>query len=328
MPFSIGTTYEVTVFPTDDSRRCGLSDEGFLLFVATKDIRLINKMTKKTKLKWPYAYIKSYFYHPTKFSFEAGRLCESGQGIFSFCTANASRLLDEVRYRCKILSTQFNDVRQITVSYASTAAASVELPETRNTEEPCTNNNNGSDIAEFHIALHLGLTDNERTTVAMTRVKRRNAQRKHEKLTKCEYIQVQQDKGLNSVPKCHQTSMYTDMQLSDGQGGTDTSSRKVPAPCIGQKNNTDHCAALQCLQIIENHSGVDTQRDAIPTPDSLQRCRIEHGRDNAFYSNEIARSSAWREFGRGESFVHIENNRVLEMAARDLASERALAEPR
>ncbi|XP_043497025.1 uncharacterized protein LOC122520813 [Polistes fuscatus] len=88
--------FSVKVVETDASKRCGLETRTYTLVVAAVDIKLMDGDI--VLFTWPYRYIRRYGYKDGKFTFEAGRKCESGEG--SFCLEHGSQ--QEI-FRCMYL---------------------------------------------------------------------------------------------------------------------------------------------------------------------------------------------------------------------------------
>lgn len=99
--------FDVTLFPSDASKRCGLEpNKTYTLILTASAIELHEPVMNKTLYKWPYCYIRRYGYRSGKFTFEAGRRCESGEGVFHLEHSNQQQI-----FRC--LSTRMKSMKKI-----------------------------------------------------------------------------------------------------------------------------------------------------------------------------------------------------------------------
>ncbi|KAG1681915.1 Docking protein 2 [Nymphon striatum] len=86
-------SYPVTVIETTVSKRCGLEGQYELILTETS-ISIANISDSRQRLgfsswflfSWPYRFIRRYGRGKDSFSFEAGRKCQTGPGLFSFIT--------------------------------------------------------------------------------------------------------------------------------------------------------------------------------------------------------------------------------------------------
>ncbi|XP_024942539.1 uncharacterized protein LOC107269475 isoform X2 [Cephus cinctus] len=87
------SVFSVKVVETIASKRCGLENKSYTLIVASADMKLMDG--EVLLYTWPYRYIRKYGYRGGKFTFEAGRKCESGEGSFRLEHSNQQEI-----FRC------------------------------------------------------------------------------------------------------------------------------------------------------------------------------------------------------------------------------------
>uniref|UniRef100_A0A452ICM1 IRS-type PTB domain-containing protein n=1 Tax=Gopherus agassizii TaxID=38772 RepID=A0A452ICM1_9SAUR len=93
--FSAVNEFLVLVHRTDASARCGLSGH-YLLAALPKGLVLKTRQSRQTLLTWPYPFLRKFGHDKALFSFEAGRRCDSGEGIFTWATSRAAELCNLV----------------------------------------------------------------------------------------------------------------------------------------------------------------------------------------------------------------------------------------
>ncbi|XP_022236355.1 docking protein 1-like isoform X2 [Limulus polyphemus] len=98
--------YEVKVVETDASNRCGLSNR-YNLVVTSVNISLAEESAQgqvgHILFTWPYRHIRRYGSSSSKFSFEAGRKCVSGEGLFTFQTKDGLLIFQSVAAYVNVL---------------------------------------------------------------------------------------------------------------------------------------------------------------------------------------------------------------------------------
>ncbi|XP_067391279.1 docking protein 3 [Emydura macquarii macquarii] len=80
---------------TDASARCSLSGH-YLLAALPEGLMLKATQSRQPLLAWPYPFLRKFGHDKAAFSFEAGRRCDSGEGIFTFGTSRAAELCSAV----------------------------------------------------------------------------------------------------------------------------------------------------------------------------------------------------------------------------------------
>nr|XP_022905567.1 docking protein 2-like [Onthophagus taurus] len=74
--------FSVKLHSSDASERCGLEPINYTLVLTPTAIQLRSYNDNKLLFTWPYCFIRRYGHKEGKFTFEAGRKCETGEGTF------------------------------------------------------------------------------------------------------------------------------------------------------------------------------------------------------------------------------------------------------
>ncbi|CAI5766923.1 3 [Podarcis lilfordi] len=83
--------FPVSVFPTEASARCHLKGN-YLMTTLPEHLVLKDMHSGQALYTWPYAFLRRFGQEKTVFSFEAGRRCDSGEGLFIFNTVRAAEI--------------------------------------------------------------------------------------------------------------------------------------------------------------------------------------------------------------------------------------------
>ncbi|XP_051869566.1 docking protein 5-like [Pristis pectinata] len=87
--------FTVTVQKTAATTRCNLQGKHTLI-VGKDSLVLKDPVTKKVVYKWPYQLLRRYGTDQEAFMFEAGRRCDSGEGVFLFNTKEDGKIYNIV----------------------------------------------------------------------------------------------------------------------------------------------------------------------------------------------------------------------------------------
>lgn len=99
--------FVVKIHPSTASERCGLDPKAnYTLLLTSTAIQLMEGFNGKLLYTWPYCFIRRYGYKSGKFTFEAGRMCDSGQGTFFLEHSNQEEI-----YNC--LATKLKSMKNL-----------------------------------------------------------------------------------------------------------------------------------------------------------------------------------------------------------------------
>ncbi|XP_020646220.3 docking protein 3 isoform X2 [Pogona vitticeps] len=87
--------YPVTVVPTEASTKCHLKGN-YLMASLPEQLVLKDVQSGQALYTWPYAFLRRFGLEKNMFSFEAGRRCNSGEGLFTFNTVRAAEIYRSV----------------------------------------------------------------------------------------------------------------------------------------------------------------------------------------------------------------------------------------
>lgn len=91
--------FTIRLLPSDVCAKCHLEAKQYVLHLTATDLQLKlsvdNEHGAIIIAKWPYRYIRKYGYRDGKFTFEAGRKCDTGEGVFSLEHTNPQEI-----FRC------------------------------------------------------------------------------------------------------------------------------------------------------------------------------------------------------------------------------------
>ncbi|XP_066994957.2 docking protein 3 [Anabrus simplex] len=98
--------FSVRLVPSEASTRCGLEPGNYTLVIASAAIQLRDCQEHHVLFMWPYRYIRRYGYRDGKFTFEAGRKCDTGEGTFHLEHSNEQEI-----FRC--ISSKMKSMRKL-----------------------------------------------------------------------------------------------------------------------------------------------------------------------------------------------------------------------
>ncbi|XP_029965230.1 docking protein 3 [Salarias fasciatus] len=109
--------YHVTVLSTEASKRCKLSGD-YLVSPHREGMMLLAADASRVVYRWPYRLLRKFGQVEEGFCIEAGRRCESGEGVFTFQTRHGPEIFQAISKHCSV------DGRPASVHRGSSSASS------------------------------------------------------------------------------------------------------------------------------------------------------------------------------------------------------------
>jgi len=101
--------FSVKLISSDASERCGLKEQSYTLVITPVALQLRESDENDTLLlTWPYRFIRRYGYRAGRFTFEAGRKCASGEGVFHLEHSNQQEIFRCISSKMKSMKKLLN----------------------------------------------------------------------------------------------------------------------------------------------------------------------------------------------------------------------------
>lgn len=146
MSFSDGE-FSVNLIVSDTTIRCNLESKMYSLAITSTELHLKSLENFQIIAKWPYRYIRKYGYRHGKFTFEAGRKCETGEGVFRFDHYNPQEIFNCMSARMKSMKEMIHGEGSVDFSENQLSAALTMEPGSRTPLPPYHNSSNEFDLS-------------------------------------------------------------------------------------------------------------------------------------------------------------------------------------
>lgn len=100
--------FRVKLCSSEASTRCGFESIVYNLLITATALELRDVDNNKLYATWPFRYIRRYGYRSGKFTFEAGRKCETGEGVFHLEHSNHHEIFRCLSLKMKSMKKMIN----------------------------------------------------------------------------------------------------------------------------------------------------------------------------------------------------------------------------
>lgn len=145
--------FSVNLLVSDTTIRCNLEPKMYSLAITATELQLKSLESFGVIAKWPYRYIRKYGYRHGKFTFEAGRKCETGEGVFRFDHYNPQEIFNCMSARMKSMKEMIHGEGSVDCSENQLSAALTMEAGSRTPLPPYHHNNS----SEFDLSSHFSV---------------------------------------------------------------------------------------------------------------------------------------------------------------------------
>lgn len=145
--------FSVNLLVSDTTIRCNLEPKMYSLAITATELHLKSLENFSVIAKWPYRYIRKYGYRHGKFTFEAGRKCETGEGVFRFDHYNPQEIFNCMSARMKSMKEMIHGEGSVDCSENQLSAALTMEAGSRTPLPPYQHNNS----TEFDLSSHFSV---------------------------------------------------------------------------------------------------------------------------------------------------------------------------
>ncbi|KAM4732897.1 docking protein 2 [Anableps anableps] len=93
--------YKVKILSTEAAKRCKLAGE-YVVFIDREALELLAVNTGGVIYSWPYKLLRKFGQVEGGFCIEAGRRCDSGEGVFTFLTHDGAEIFQAIVTQCSL----------------------------------------------------------------------------------------------------------------------------------------------------------------------------------------------------------------------------------
>lgn len=146
----------ITLIPSETSIRCNIESKSYILHLTATELQLkCTEDLNEIRAKWPYRFIRKYGYRDGKFTFEAGRKCCTGEGIFTLDHTNPQEIFRCMAAKMKSMKKLINcdnhnnDINENHWTVAANMEAGSRSPLTSNNQQCMSIENNSQSSVSY-----------------------------------------------------------------------------------------------------------------------------------------------------------------------------------